>query len=73
MAGQVAGIVSERKTAADVIAGMTAEAELLATCSLEKLATVNALRNTQRDLLNTEVVQGSDPCTTHVPTGGSNG
>ena len=48
MAGQVSGIISERSTAADVIAGMMEEAEMLSRCSLEKLAMVNALRNAQR-------------------------
>lgn len=44
MAGQVAGLVNERKTAADVVREMTAEAEALGGLSLAGLAQANAQR-----------------------------
>lgn len=44
MAGQVAGLVNERKTAADVVREMMAEAEALGGLSLAELAQANAQR-----------------------------
>ena len=44
MSGQIAGIVSERKTAAEVLADMVAEAEALGGKSLDEMAAANATR-----------------------------
>lgn len=48
MAGQVAGIVSERKAAREVVREMVAEACALAGCSLSDLASMNARRERAR-------------------------
>lgn len=42
MAGQVAALVHERKTAADVVRGVVAEAEALGALNLQQVADANA-------------------------------